>query len=160
MTEDEFDAYRKNRYDDQVGWYDRKAGANQTIYCRMQWAIIILAAVTPILVVFVLDKDLPGWLQHLPAFTSAVVVILTAAMKTFKYQENWTNYRATCETLQREKHLHDANLGDYRAGSDEQKRSAFVERVESVLARENTTWLSTQKTERQDEGPQAEQSAG
>ena len=105
MTEDEFDAYRKNRYDDQVGWYDRKAGANHTMYSRMQWTIIILAAVTPVLVVFVLDKDLPVWLDHLPAFTSAVVAILTAAMKTFKYQENWINYRATCETLQREKHL-------------------------------------------------------
>ena len=67
MTDGEFKSYIEDRYQDQVKWYDRKAGVNQAIYNRMQWTIIILAAVTPVLVVFVLDNDLPAGLNHLPA---------------------------------------------------------------------------------------------
>ncbi len=146
MTDGEFKSYIEDRYQHQVDWYDRKAGVNQAIYNRMQWAIIILAAVTPVLVVFVLDKDLPTGLDHLPAITSAAVAILTAALKTFKYQENWISYLTTCETLRKEKHFLDANLGDYHGGSEESKRATFVERVESLISRENTVWLTTQKT--------------
>ena len=149
MTDQEFQAYVDERYEDQVDWYDGKAGVNQRIYNRMQWTIIILAAVTPVLVVFVLDKDLPTGLSHLPAVTSAVVAILTAAMKTFKYQETWLNYRTTCESLRKEKHFYDANLGDYQEGADANKRATFVNRVESLISRENTVWLTTQKTEGQ-----------
>ena len=148
MTKEEFDAYLTDRYADQIDWYDRKARTNQRMYQWMQWVILILAAVTPVLVVFVRDKELPAGLHHLPAVTSAVVAILTAAMKTFKYQENWINYRTTCETLRKEKHFYDANLGDYQGGSDEDKGAAFVERVESLISRENTVWLTTQKTGR------------
>ena len=146
MTDDEFNSYLKDRYQDQVDWYDRKAATSQTVYHRMQWAIIILAAVTPVLVVFVLDRELPTALSHLPAVTSAAVAILTAALKTFKYQENWISYRSTCEALRREKHLFDADLNDYRAGSDKERRSVFVERVEDLLASENTAWLKTRKS--------------
>ena len=148
MTDGEFKSYIEDRYQDQVKWYDRKAGVNQAIYNRMQWTIIILAAVTPVLVVFVLDNDLPAGLNHLPAVTSAAVAILTAAMKTFKYQETWINYRTTCESLRKEKHFLDANLGDYHGGSDDDRRATFVERVDSLISRENTVWQTTQKTGR------------
>ena len=149
MTDQEFKSYIDGRYQDQVDWYGVKAGVNQRIYHQMQWTIIILAAVTPVLVVFVLDKDLPTGLSHLPAVTSAVVAILTAAMKTFKYQENWISYRTTCESLRKEKHFYDADLGDYQGGADANKRAAFVNRVESLISRENSVWLTTQKTEGQ-----------
>ncbi len=69
-------------------------------------------------------------------------------MKTFKYQETWINYRTTCESLRKEKHFLDANLGDYHWGSDDDRRATFVERVESLISRENTVWQTTQKTGR------------
>ena len=140
MTKEGFDAYLKDRYEDQIGWYDRKAGENQTKYRRMQWSLIILAALSPVLFEVRLVVQ---WLGHIPTVTSTIVAILTAGLKAFKYQENWINYRTTCETLRKEKHFYDAELNDYRGAKD--KEAVFVDRVESLISRENTMWLSAQK---------------
>ena len=144
METEVFESYLKDRYDDQINWYDAKAAGNQSTYRRMQWTLIALAAVSPILIELPLE-DVAEPLSHLPTLTAAVVAILTAGMKTFKYQENWINYRTTCETLRKEKHFYDADVGDYAGAED--KEALFVERVESLIARENTMWISTQKPE-------------
>lgn len=76
---------------------------------------------------------------------SALVAIGTAALKMFKYQENWINYRTTCETLQKEITSTRAPV-DYRDVED--SHAQFVERVEAPVSHENTLWLSAQaKTE-------------
>ena len=144
MDQDAFAQYLKDRYEDQIGWYDRKAARNQTIYRWMQWTLIVLAAITPILIQLDLDPLRDGWVQW-ATLTSAVVAILTAGLKTFKYQENWINYRTTCETLRKEKHFYDAGLGAYATAADTE--ALFVDRVESLISRENTLWLSTHKPE-------------
>ena len=148
MDEESFSQYLKDRYQDQIDWYDRKAAHNQTIYRWMQWTLIALAAITPILIE--LDLEALGWLQW-ATLTSAVVAILTAGMKTFNYQENWINYRTTCETLRKERFFYDAGLGEY-AGADD-KEALFVDRVESLISRENTMWVSAHKAETKSEKP-------
>ena len=114
----------------------------------MQWTVIVLAAITPILIQLDLKSlgDFPG---HLATLTAVVVAILTAGLKTFKYQENWINYRTTCETLRKEKHLYDADLDEY--GRSKDKEAVFVERVESLISRENTMWFSAHKSEKKSE---------
>ena len=90
-----------------------------------------------------------GWVlsgfSHLPTLTAVAVAILTTGLKTFKYQENWINYRSTCETLRKEKRFYDAGLGDY--GNTKDKEALFVDRVESMISRENTMWVRTHKPE-------------
>jgi hypothetical protein len=144
MDQDAFSQYLKDRYETQIGWYDRKAARNQTIYRWMQWSLIVLAAITPILIELDLDPLGAGWVQW-ATLTSAVVAILTAGLKTFKYQETWINYRTTCETLRKERHFYDAGLSDYRTTDD--REALFVDRVESLISRENTMWVSAHKTE-------------
>lgn len=145
MDQAGFDDYLKNRYEDQVDWYDGKAGDNQRIYRRMQWCAIVLAAATPVLIELDLGPA-PGWfLGHLAALTGVIVAILTAGLKTFKYQENWINYRTTCETLKKEKHYYDARVGEYRDAAD--REALFVERVEDLISRENTMWVSRHRPE-------------
>jgi len=143
MNPQDFDDYLKNRYWDQIRYYEDKAGQNQRIYRYLQWALIILAALTPALIEFNLNELIGDGFGHLATLTSVIVVILTAALKTFKYQENWINYRTTCEALKKEKFLYDAGLSDYQQSDDRQAQ--FVDRVEALLARENTLWLSVQK---------------
>ncbi len=149
MDKESFARYLKERYQDQVGWYDRKAATNQTLYRRLQWSVIILSATTPVLIE--IDTDLlPSELfGRLALLTSLSVAILTSALKTFKYQENWINYRTTCETLRKESYFYEAELGEYR--DSESKESLFVDRVENLISRENTMWVSTQKLERKAE---------
>ena len=142
MDQNAFSNYLENRYEDQITWYDGKAAENQRIYRGLQWSVIVLAAITPVLIELDLDGLIQG-LGHVPTLTSAIVAILTAGLSTFKYQENWINYRTTCETLRKEKHFYDAGLGDY--GKPGNKEALFVERVESLISRENTMWVSTQK---------------
>lgn len=152
MEQEKFSEYLKDRYEDQIGWYDRKAADNQRIFKWLQWAVIVLAAITPILI----ELKLAGLFGHVPTLTSAIVAILTAGLSTFKYQEHWINYRTTCEALRKEKHFYDAELGDYRTADD--KAGLFVGRVENLISRENTMWVSTQKTESKSE--EQEEAAG
>ncbi len=138
METEDFQKYLKERYEDQINWYDKKSIWNQKLYRYFQWSVIILAAITPVLVA--IDCEATRW----PAvIIAALVAIGTSILKTFKYQENWINYRTTCETLRKEIHFYRAGLGDYRDSED--REALFVERVESLISRENTMWLTTQR---------------
>ena len=145
MEQNAFSDYLTDRYEGQIDFYDHKAQHNQEMYRSMQWIVIVLAALTPILIELDVDKIAGIDFKHVATVTSAIVAILTAGLKTFKYQENWINYRTTCETLRKEKHYFDAGVGDYAKASD--KESVFVERVESLISRENTTWIAAHKPE-------------
>ena len=145
MDQEAFSKYLTERYEDQIGWYDKKAADNQRIYRRLQWSVIVLAAITPVLIALDMDERLIEGLGYVPTVTSAIVAILTAGLSTFKYQEHWINYRTTCETLRKEKNYYDAGLGDYRTTTD--REALFIDRVESLISRENTMWVSTHKTE-------------
>ena len=138
METEDFQKYLKERYESQINWYDKKSMWNQKLYRYFQWSVIILAAITPVLVFTAPETN--RW----PAvIIAALVAIGTTILKTFKYQENWINYRTTCETLRKEIHFYGAGLGDYRDSED--REALFVERVESLISRENTIWLTTQR---------------
>ena len=143
MNADDFQKYLKDRYYHQVNWYDVKAARNQRQYKRFQWGLIIFSALTPVMIT--LDWSLPYQtvLRWVPLVTSVFVAIMTAALKTFGYQENWINYRTTCETLKKEIQFYEAGISDYSSVND--KEALFVERVENLISRENTLWLSSRK---------------
>ncbi len=145
MDQEDFGKYLKDRYLNQITWYDEKAIDNQRKYRRLQWLVIILAAVTPALIELDLNTLVGQGIGHLATITSVAVAILTTALKTFKYQENWINYRTTCETLRKEKHYYDAKIGEYQNAND--RNALFIERVESMISRENTLWVSAHKPE-------------
>ena len=141
MDKETFAKYLTDRYQDQISFYDKSAIKNQKKYRRMRGTVIVFATLTP----FLIELPLEGLWEHLATVTSAVVAILTVSLKTFNYQENWHSYRTTCETLIKEQHFYEAGIGEYRTIKD--KEALFVERVESMIARENTVWISTQKTQ-------------
>lgn len=134
----EFEKYLEERYHPQIKWYDIKAISNQNTYKIIQWLVIILAAVTPVLVAVG-----ETWERWVAVVISALVAIGTSVLKTFKYQENWINYRTTCETLRKEIHYYNASINDYETSND--PMALFVERVEALISRENTLWLTVQK---------------
>jgi hypothetical protein len=148
MDKEEFDKYLKERYEDQIKWYDAKSMLNQKRYRRLQWSTIILSALTPVLIA--VDFGLPeySYLTWISVVTAVIVAILTSALKTFNYHENWINYRTTCETLKKEIYLYNAGIGDYTNAKD--KEALFVDRVESLISRENTLWITTYEKDRKD----------
>lgn len=136
MNKEDFDKYIKDRYEMQKAWYDRKATENQKAYQRNQWATVVLAALTPFLIIIG-----EGWLKWLAVGVAIAVAITTGAVRAFKYHENWINYRTTCETLKKEINFYKANTQGYESADD--KEQLFVERVEALISRENTLWVTT-----------------
>lgn len=140
MDKNKFNGYLESRYRKETDWYDKKAIVNHRMYQIFQWTAIILSAFTPVLIV--IGDGLVRWSAVAIAM---LVAISTAALKTFKYQENWINYRTTCETLRKEFHYYEAGIQGYEGVED--KEALFVERVESLISRENTLWVVTHEKE-------------
>jgi hypothetical protein len=140
LDKDTFEEYLENRYRDQVTWYDKKSVFNEKCFRRIQWGTIILSAVTPvsIAITFGTSNDYAKWI---PIITSFLVAVFASSQKAFKFEENWINYRTTCETLKKEIHLYEAGVGEYSTTED--REALFVQRVEGLISRENTLWLVT-----------------
>ena len=87
-----------------------------------------------------------SFLKWIAVFTAVIVAVFTGVLRTFKYHENWINYRNISETLKKEIHLYNGDVGEYASSND--KESLFVERVESLISRENNLWLTTFKKDK------------
>ncbi len=67
-----------------------------------------------------------------------LIAVAASANALYKYQENWIQYRATSEQLTREKFLYLTNSGNYAV---EDKFPLFVQMIENLLAKENSSWV-------------------
>jgi len=143
MNEEE---YLKNRLDDQIDWYDRKSSQNQKSFKRLQFILIIAAASIPFISGYVDDLY---YLQYLLGGIGVVIAAITGMLSLYKFQENWTAYRTTCESLRHEKYLYLTKTDPYRG------KNAFnllVQRVEMLISKENSSWGEImKKTEDQNE---------
>lgn len=128
----DFAKYLEERYGDQVEWYDSKAIQYKKINDCFQILIIIIAAIVPVLAA--LD------LKILTILSSAIVAAGTGVLKFKKFDEIWRNYRTICETLKKEKNYYDYKVSVYNNADDPE--ALFIERVESLISKENTTWYS------------------
>lgn len=142
MNDEEFKKYLKERYDDQIVWYDSKSQWNHKAYQVFQWMMIILASLTPVLIL--IGEE---WSKWLSAGVAVLVAIAAGGLKAFKYEENWINYRTTCETLRKEINYFNAGIKGYEQNNGAEKYSHFVDRIESLISRENTLWITAVEKE-------------
>jgi hypothetical protein len=140
MTDEKFEEYLKQRYRKAIEYYETQATANKKLYHRFQWSVIIISAVMPVLVVSTHQTEYFRWGA---AVLSLLLAIGTSALKAFKFQENWMNYRQMAETLKQETYFYEAGIGAYLKGTD--KQALFVDRVESLISRENAIWVNVHK---------------
>ena len=145
MTQDDFDKFLIERYQDQINWYSDKATSYKRLYQLFQWSVIILSAIVPVMILVVPEDK-----QLLTVGISVLLTIGTSGLKTFKFQENWINYRTVAETLKKEKYFYDAGLDNYSMCED--KMPTFVERVESLISRENSLWILTHMKRDKEDG--------
>ena len=143
MNEEE---YLKDRLDDQINWYDRKSSQNQKTYKRLQFVLIISAASVPFISGYV---DNLSYLQYLLGGIGVLIAAVTGLLSLYKFQEIWTTYRTTCESLRREKFLYLTKTDPY---IEKNAFNLLVQRVEALLAKENSSWVEVmKKTEGQKE---------
>lgn len=126
--------YLDQRVNDQIQWYDDKSRGAQKWFKRIRRTEIACAAAIPFLA---------GFASHDPAVPIAtgllggVVVVLAAFLSLSQHQENWIEYRTICESLKHEKFLFLTKTEPY---DSENRFALFVQRVESLISKENSGW--------------------
>jgi hypothetical protein len=73
---------------------------------------------------------------------SIIVVIITGMIALFRYHELWAEYRSNAETLKHEKYLYLYGAGPY---DRDDRFTVLVERVESLISKENSRWQESTK---------------
>jgi len=146
----DFEAYLKSRYFSELDYYETKSKLNKQ-YCQMfQIIIIIFSVMTPIF----LSMNM-AILQTGAILLSGIVAITTSVLSTFKFQENWLNYRSVAESLKKEKSFYDSKNCDYTVTDDPEK--LFIFKVENLISKEHNTWTNYYQTYREfskpDENP-------
>jgi hypothetical protein len=131
--------YIEQRLSDQIGWYDRKSSANQRWFKRLRFAEIVAAATIPFLSGFA-GNSLP--IKIAIGVLGVLVAVVASLLGLLQLQVHWIEYRATAESLRREKFLFLTQTEPY------DKDDAFhllVQRVEAQLSKENTDWAQSMK---------------
>ena len=131
MNEEE---YVSSRVDDQIGWYDRKSQNAQCWYKWLRGFEILSAASIPLIAGFAKD---PFPVNLAVALLGALIAVISSIVSLNQFQENWTEYRTTCESLKHEKFLFLTKSEPYH---EEESFRLFVQRVESLISKENSAW--------------------
>jgi len=126
--------YIAERVDDQIGWYDRKSKSSQCWFKWLRGIEILSAAAIPLIAGFAKD---PFPVTLTLGLLGALIAVISSVVSLNQFQENWTEYRTTCESLKHEKFLFLTNAEPYH---EEDPFRLFVQRVESMISKENSAW--------------------
>lgn len=130
--------YIEKRVQDQIDWYDRKSGNNRKIFQSLRLIEIIAAALIPFLSGLLISIPTYQMVGTIIIGVLGVTVTIIAGILSFgRHQEHWIEYRTTCESLKKENFLFQTQVEPY-GGEDAFK--LFVQRVETLVSKENTNW--------------------
>jgi hypothetical protein len=144
--------YVEQRINDQIGWYDRRSIKNKRWFQRLRFAEIVVAATIPFLSGFA-DKSLA--IKIAIGALGVFVAVIASLLGLLQLQVHWIEYRATAESLRKEKFLFLTQTDPYN------KDDAFhllVQRVEALLSKENTDWVQSMTKPPKAEEPASKQS--
>jgi hypothetical protein len=127
-----------DRLEDQIAWYDRKSQAAQRTFKRIKIIEILAAALIP----FLTALKFPHVALVIGGL-GVVITILEGLLHLNQYQQNWTTYRSTCESLKHEKYVYLAQAGPYAGVPN--PRALLADRVESLVSQEHAQWASVQQ---------------
>ncbi len=130
----EADDYIKERVNDQISWYDRKSSSSQFRFKTLRIAEVIFAAAIPLIAGF---NFFGTYSAFIVGSLGACIAVCAALIGLGDYQENWVEYRTTCESLRHEKYLFMTKTEPYDIG---EPFGLFVQRVEGLVSKENSVW--------------------
>ena len=128
------------RLEDQIAWYDRKSMANQRAYKWIKVVEILAAAIIPFLAA--LGRPDIGMVT---GGLGVLITVLEGMLHLNQYQQNWTNYRSTCEALKHEKYTYLGKASPYANVGD--PHALLAERIETLVSQEHAKWASVQQQE-------------
>ncbi len=130
--------YIKQRLDDQINWYDKTSTESQRRYKCLRSIEIVVAATIPFLAGFSTDA-LPA-LKIAAGLAGIIVVVVSGFLALNQYQENWIDYRTTCESLRHHKYRFLTGAEPYSDQGD--AFGHLVNNTEDLISKENTNWAN------------------
>ena len=128
--------YLEKRLDDQINWYSNKSTQNKKYHIRGNVASIVCSALISLLAGFDLGNQTGK--NAILGILGTTIAIITGLASLLKYQDKWTEYRTTAETLTQEKMMYNTLTGPYDNQAEPFK--TLVSRVENIISKENSTW--------------------
>jgi len=132
------DDYLKDRLDDQISWYSKKGSVLKKRHQTIRVIVIIISVSLPFMTGLVSDNT--PYLKIAIAIGSLLIAFFEGITSLYQYQETWLNYRATSETLKRERLLYLTGSGPYEKSKSLQ---LLVTRCEGIMSEENQSWASS-----------------
>jgi hypothetical protein len=139
------DEYLAKRFDEQQKWYSNKAADNKKKFHASQVIIIVAGSLIPLISALGVNTALQSSMAMISALLGGIIVITTALIQMFKYQENWIIYRTTSELLKKEKYFYLNDVGVYSDLSARQKKKLFVETIENLVSSETSKYFTVHK---------------
>ncbi len=124
------------RLEDQIDWYDKKSLHSQRRFKLLKATQLFAAALIPAL----------APLDVYPAILAALgalIIVLEGFQQLNQYQQNWSSYRSTCESLKHEKFLFLAEAGPYAQA--QRPRALLADRIEGLISQEHAKWVSARE---------------
>lgn len=128
--------YMAQRVQDQISWYDKKSSWSQRWFKRLRIVEIVAAAMIPFLTAI---PDATT-MKYVVGSLGVIITVVAGILALFQFQERWTEYRATSESLKKERFLFLTKAEPYTGGD---AFSVFVQRIETLLSKENTGWTQS-----------------
>lgn len=130
------ETYINERLEHQIDWYDSRSIRCQKWYKRLKRTEVLLATAIPLISGFATTVK---WLPIVIGFLGATIAVIEGYLSIGKYHENWIEYRSICETLRHEKYMFLTKTGVYKG---EEPFDMLVERIESIISKENVNWAN------------------
>jgi hypothetical protein len=151
--------YIATRLTDQINWYNSKSSLMKSEYLKYKNLEIWIASSIPVIVSLSATEGM-GYkffgenvkeggpssffealsigliLQILAALSGIFIVVIAKKVELNEYYALWKQYRATADSLTREKLYFLAQVGDYDDCDDETRFKRFVDRCESIMNEE------------------------
>ena len=127
------------RLEDQIDWYDKKSLHSQRRFKMLKATQLLAAALIPALAPL---NVYPAVLASL----GAAIIVLEGFQQLNQYQQNWSSYRSTCESLKHEKFLFLAEAGPY--AQVERPVALLADRIEGLISQEHAKWVSAREESR------------
>ncbi|HUX30621.1 MAG TPA: DUF4231 domain-containing protein [Thiobacillus sp.] len=127
--------YLKTRLDGQIGWYDKKSQCHQKWYKGLRIVEIVAAVSIPFLTGYMTATE--PLCRTVVGLFGVLIAVIAAVLSLCQFQENWIEYRTTCESLKHEKFRFLTKTQPYDVDTP---FPLLVQRVESMISKENTAW--------------------
>ncbi|MEO7317918.1 MAG: DUF4231 domain-containing protein [Chthoniobacteraceae bacterium] len=135
--------YPERRLESQRRWHSGKATWNKRRFYTTEVVTMLAGATIPIVNVWGVQDS--AEVRVASTILGAMVVLSAGIARLFKFQENWLQFRAVAESLEREREFHAQQVADYALDDEAKRHALLVERVEALLATTTAQFLASHR---------------